>query len=218
MYDAITVFGGGINPDGSLEENSRVRVKKAIQLWNDKLAPVIVTSGAWASSSVQTPVRTEAEAMAEFAEQLGCPSGCILKEEQSKETVGNAYFVKTLLAIPRKWHNLVVVAADYHIPRTRQICNKVFGPDYHLTFESASLPMTTDERKERDTRELALLSIFNEWVDAQPGDHRAIWEVLSALHPAYSKHPKYSREDIRRIIEERMNTLRAQARGHNLYV
>ncbi|MFH0828635.1 MAG: YdcF family protein [Candidatus Kerfeldbacteria bacterium] len=213
MFDAIVVFGGGISPDGSLEENSRVRVKKAIRLWNDKLAPVIVMSGAWASSSVMMPLRTEAAAMAELAEQLGCPSSCILKEEQSKETIGNAYFVKTLFAIPRKWRSLVIVAADYHIPRTRQICHKVFGPDYHLTFESAPLPMTIDERKERDIGELARLSIFNEWIDAQPGDHRAIWGVLSTIHPAYSKHPKYSREDIVRLIAERIVKLRAERIG-----
>ncbi len=208
MTDAIVVFGGGIRPDGSLEENSLVRVRKAVQLWMYKRGPVIVMSGAWSASLLEPPARTEADAMAEYAVQLGCPNECVLKEGHSKETIGNAYFVKTLFVIPNHWHDLNIVAADYHLPRVRSICQQVFGPEYGLTFTGALLPMTPLERTEREIREQALSSLFTEWVSAKAGDHQAVWDVMSQIHPAYAEHPKFTRDELKLMVSERIERIR----------
>lgn len=212
MFDAIIVFGGGINPDGTLEENSRVRVAKAVQLWKQGKALVMVMSGAWSFSRKEIPIRTEAAAMAEYAEKLGGLATAILREDRSKDTIGNAYFVKTLLAIPNHWKNLLVVVSDYHVARTKHLCEKIFGPDYQIDVKGATLPMSQAERDERMVREQTSTEVFDEWFPITSGDDAAIEKLLQDIHPAYSKHPRYSIEGVHTLIAERVKKIQQEKR------
>lgn len=47
MSDAIVVLGRGIGEDGELSPDSRSRVRKAVELYAQGIAPKIITSGKW---------------------------------------------------------------------------------------------------------------------------------------------------------------------------
>lgn len=204
MYDAIIVFGGGILPDGNLTANSMARVELAVKKWQEKSAPIVLLCGQWSFSLDQPPARTEAVAMAEYAVRLGCPRECLLLEEKSTDTLGNAYFAKTLFAVPRRWSRLLVVVVDYHAPRTRFICQKVFGPEYVIDIAEAAQEMTSTERAQNDRRERASQSFLEDWSnDIADGDDRKIWKMMDTKHPGYAAHPEFTREELRQMIAKK---------------
>src|SRR3989338_1963789 len=136
MKDVIIILGGGIEPDGSLPEIPKLRIIKGAELFRDGIAPKIIMSGNYGFWLEKEPIRPEAEAMKEYAVSLGVPEGGILKEDISKDTIGNAYFCKINFLETNNWHNVVIVTSDYHIPRTRYIFEKVLGKNYMIEFVS----------------------------------------------------------------------------------
>ena len=82
-FEAILVCGTGINPDGSLTLSAIHNVKKSIELFLQKKAPLIVYSGKWAWNYNYIPSKTEASAMKNLAISLGINSKSILTEEES---------------------------------------------------------------------------------------------------------------------------------------
>ena len=117
MADAIVVLGGRLNDDGTLRPVLRSRVEKAVELFKQGVAPVVIMSGKWTDQLKKDPVKTEARAMKEYAEELWVPEHAILVEEQSQNTIGNAYYTKKILA-KRAWKDIVVVTSDFHLKRS----------------------------------------------------------------------------------------------------
>lgn len=109
--DAIIVLGKGISVDGTLPEIARQHVRMGAALYAAAPAPIIM-SGAYGLFERQ-PSRTEAAAMREYAVELGIPGDQIIVEEESRDTIGNAWFTKVCIIAPRKWRRLVVVTAEY---------------------------------------------------------------------------------------------------------
>ncbi len=208
MYDALAVFGGGISPQGELEENSRVRVERAVELWKNKTAPTIIMSGGWSFTLSDPPTRTEARAMADYATRLGVPPEELLVEDRSRDTLGNALYVKTLFAIPRKWQKLIIVVADYHVWRTKRICTFVFGSNYDMAIVGAPLALSKEQRYERYLREHASWKVLQGLFTMPAGDHGAIEQGMMSLHPGYAKHSQISRQELSRRITERVEQLR----------
>lgn len=207
MYDAIVVLGAGITPAGELEENSRLRVELALKHFSVGEAPVIVFSGAWSMSLKEPPAKTEAAAMKDYAVAHGCSKDQILIEEHSFDTLGNAVFVKRDFVKPRGWKKLLFVVADYHIWRTKNICQLVFGSDYSITVVGAHLPLTPEERQKRTVREQASWQVLRELFTMAAGDDEAIAKGLIELHPAYSDHPKYSKAELGVMVADRVRKI-----------
>ena len=71
--------------------------------------------------------------MKDYAVSLGTDGKKIMKEEKSKDTVGNAYFSKQLI---RKlgFRNIIVVTTEIHAHRAKIIFKMVFGPAYKIRF------------------------------------------------------------------------------------
>src|SRR5690606_23091879 len=98
--DAIVVLGGGVDPDGALTGLSCTRVAHAAELFSASVAPRMILSGRCSLSQRQEPPVTEAAAMADLAEELGVPRAAMLLEEESRDTLGNAYFTRVRLLDP----------------------------------------------------------------------------------------------------------------------
>ena len=93
--DAIVALGRGVRADGSLGLIARGRVDRALELFNRGVAPRIIFSGRSSLMSEGLPIVTEASAMAAYAMSRGLPPSASLVEEESRDTIGNAYFVRT---------------------------------------------------------------------------------------------------------------------------
>src|SRR4051812_24358500 len=107
--DAIVVLGRGVRPDGSLGLIARARVDRALELFHLGVAPRIIFSGRSALMGDDNPAVTEAEAMATYATAKGLPKQAAFVEDQSRDTIGNAFFTWRHWLQPNDWRSVRVV-------------------------------------------------------------------------------------------------------------
>src|SRR5579864_3031553 len=128
--DAIVVLANLMDQNGELNVESSARASRAVDAYFEYQAKCIVTCG-WAyredsDLTIADAFRTRI---------LGEHPSLIDKvwvETHSRDTVGDAYFTKVNLAVPRCWKKIVVVTSMYHVPRTSEIFRFVYGPDFRV--------------------------------------------------------------------------------------
>lgn len=182
MIDAIIILGSGINQDGSLPGNLKLRVSKGVQLYTQGLAKNIVMSGNysfWLDDSREIPFRSEASAMREYALMLGVPETDIFIEEKSKDTLGNAFFTKIDYLEKNDWKQVMVVTSDFHLKRTKFVFDHVLGPQYAIEYYPVLLDLSADERREKEAQETNTTNILRALMrDIPSGDTEAIREAM----------------------------------------
>ena len=114
-FDAIVVAGCRVMEDGEPSPALAHRVRKAVSLWRDGTAPLLVFTG-----GVGQHPPSEAEASARLAESLGVPRSAMQLEEHSTSTEENARLAAELIGADQR---IVVVSSAYHVFR----CKRVFG-------------------------------------------------------------------------------------------
>lgn len=164
----IIVLGGGIDLKGNLPPHVYQRLNKALQIYHKNPVAKIVTTGKYSFLYRKiTPPTTEAEKMAEYLYQKGTHKGSVLLEKHSKDSLGNAYHLKTDIFIPHKESKAIIITSHFHLERIRYIFDKIFGPDYQFEFvgvqeklspeESSSAKATEDKEKKVVQRQKELL-------------------------------------------------------------
>lgn len=178
--DAIIVLGKGISDDGALPEIARQHIRTGVDLYSVAPCPIIM-SGAYGLFE-QQPTCTEASAMRKYAIELGISDERIIVEEESRDTIGNAWFTKTRIVAPSNWRRLVLVTSDYHMARAFWIFSKVYGPRYSLR----SAPVLTNEGAARADTEQRFLEMARALLDDVPdGDDALLAARIHGEHPAY---------------------------------
>ena len=81
---------------GTLPRLAEHRVNRAAELFAWETATRIVFSGRYSLMVDVIPAVTEARAMAEYSATLGLPRDALFVEEESRDTIGNAYFALLL--------------------------------------------------------------------------------------------------------------------------
>jgi hypothetical protein len=201
--DAIVVLGTSVNEDGSLPVHARQRVERAVAVFGFGVAPRIIFSGQCGLSVADPPSCSEARAMAGFAESLGVPHDAILLEEQSRDTIGNAYFVHRHYLEPNGWKSIRVVTSDFHVPRTTWVFEKILGPGYDVSFSPATTELDATVIAARARAEGDITTFLMEWIGPiDPGDRLAVDRLVHEVHPAYATTPSLSYAHIRERVEE----------------
>ncbi|MFH1212445.1 MAG: YdcF family protein, partial [Candidatus Woesearchaeota archaeon] len=149
MKNAIIVLAGGIEKDGSLPPMTKYRVEKGVELYKQGVASKIILSGSWSFLYDFTPARTEAEAMQEYAVSLGVKKDDIILEADSKDTLGEAYFLKVKFLEPRRWFDIAVVTSEFHLQRTRYLFNKVLGKNFDIEFVGCDSRLSKEELEKK---------------------------------------------------------------------
>jgi uncharacterized SAM-binding protein YcdF (DUF218 family) len=154
-YDAILVLGGGLLADGGIPPWVVRRLEGALVLYRHvsdfKLSGQPTNDNGGADGNMQssasvpivllgagTPhkrpvldsagfVLHESTAYATYLMARGVPSRDVLKETQSYDTVGNAYFSLTIHALPARWRRVAVVTSAFHMPRTEAIFRSTYA-------------------------------------------------------------------------------------------
>ena len=145
----IVVLGGGIDVRGTIPDHVVERLRKAIQLLNKNSRAKIVLSGKYSFLyKKERPSLTEAEGMMKYLLASGIPKEKIILEKRSKDTIGNAYYVKKYIVLPRKEKDLIIITSPFHLKRVEFVFKKIFGPSYKLSFLSGieSLPKNQKEK------------------------------------------------------------------------
>lgn len=109
--EAIVVVSGNAAKSGGLVGETKVRLDRAIALYNDGRAPRLVVSGGTVGGRT-----TVAEAMKEAAMAAGVPEDAITVEGGSHSTLQNALFSADIEDL-EKAGTILLVSHKYHLPR-----------------------------------------------------------------------------------------------------
>lgn len=218
--DALVVLGRGVDADGALPLLAKQRVERAAELFAWGVAPRMIFSGRCSLMTEAEPPRTEAAAMAEHALAIGIPRRAIILEEESRDTIGNAYFVLRRFLEPNDWMSIRVVTSDFHIQRTAWVFQKVMGLGYDVAFSPSPSELDHDTIASRAREESDISSFLMEWLGLIPnGDPVALARLIWQEHPGYAPDPTVTRADIQARIAEIARAHRSAdgtPRGHRL--
>jgi uncharacterized SAM-binding protein YcdF (DUF218 family) len=199
---AIVVLGGGVEADGTLTWVSCTRVAQAVEIFHAGVAPRMILSGRCGLGQAE-PAVTEAAAMADLALVMGVPRDAMHLEEESRDTLGNAYFTRELLLEPNGWRTIRVVTSDFHLSRSAWVFRKILANDYDFSFVSAFSGLSPRELIARVLEECRISIFLNEWLEAvREGDDEAIDRLMLHEHPGYSNAPLLSPEQMSRRLNE----------------
>ena len=196
------VLGRGVRADGSLGLIARARVDRALELYHLGIASRIIFAGRSALMGDDNPPITEADAMAGYARARGLPATAIFIEDESRDTIGNAFFTWQRWLRPNDWTSIRVVTTDYHIPRAAWVFRKVLGPSYDVAFSAAPSDRFAASVASRARDESDIAAFLAGWLSGIPdGDVDAIERLISEHHPGYAKNPTMTRVELRERVE-----------------
>jgi hypothetical protein len=190
-FDAILIPGGGLTPAGALTPFVRARLDRALAYSADFYVPLSAgTPHLPPPHDARGYPVFEAIPAAQYLHQRGVPKSQILVEISSYDTIGNAFFARTVHTDPRGLRRLLIVNSEFHMPRTEAIFRWVFGATpncgYDLAFESTEniglSPDALDARAERERASLAVVRSLASSIVTLSGIHRWIF----AEHGAYA--------------------------------
>jgi uncharacterized SAM-binding protein YcdF (DUF218 family) len=200
--DVIVALGGGVTSDGEPLPATAARARLAAGLYRSGRARRIVMSGAYGMFD-PPPLRTEAMAMAQIAVAADVPEEDIAVEARSRDTIGNIWFTKPLLA-EHRWRHVLVVTSGWHAPRVRYLAQTIWGPGYLVAIEPVTGETGTRPREEIAIWEAGLLAVSRRWfATIRPGDDAAIAAVLAREHPIYASHPQTTLTELAEMVTRR---------------
>jgi uncharacterized SAM-binding protein YcdF (DUF218 family) len=212
--NAIVVLGRGMRPDGSLGLIARGRVDRALELYGRGVAERIIFSGRSALMGDDDPPVTEAQAMAKYAAARGLPTVATFIEDESRDTIGNAFFTWRRWLRPNDWRSIRVVTTDYHIPRAAWIFRKVLGPSYDVAFSAAPSDSFAASVGLRAREESDIAAFLAGWLSGiRDGDVPAIERLINHDHPGYAKHAAMTRTELRARVERIAHARRVAEHG-----
>jgi uncharacterized SAM-binding protein YcdF (DUF218 family) len=176
---AAVVLGGGLRKVQvqdqiryEPEAQAKERLDKAYALFEQDRVDCIITTGKYSFMADIDPAvvgpKTEAEVgkqylIAKARAQAGHASrpgreiqDHIFYEDQSLDTIGNAWFAKTVCLEPLGITSCILVTSDYHMERARLIFEWVLGPQYTVACAAAPSHLDEQEREQRNQFERAL--------------------------------------------------------------
>jgi len=200
--DALVVLGRGVRADGSLGLIARARVDRAVELFDRHVAPRIIFSGRSSLMSEGPVAVTEAAAMAAYAAARGLPASASFLEETSRDTIGNAWFVRATWLEPNEWRAIRVVTSDFHVPRAAWLFRKILGDDYDVAFSpvSSELFAASVALRARDESDIAaFLSVWMEGI--RDGDREAMERFIHHQHPGYAASPSMTKAELKARVD-----------------
>ena len=179
--DAVVVLAHLMEANGVLNEESAKRASKAAELFEWLGADALVTCG-WAYRGDSDIAVADAFSR-HIVESYEIPPSRIVIERNSRDTVGDAYFTKLNLAIPRGWKTLVVVTSGYHVARARKIFEFIYGDGFSIDaagtdFECDSLQLANEIK--------SLEAFHKTFAGVASGDTAQILSRMRELHPFYN--------------------------------
>lgn len=199
--DAILVLGR-VDAHGHLTIDAHERIRYAAKLYDEGLAPIIVASAKWWYKLTYTPPITEAAMIKARLVEWGVPDDAVLLEEQSCDTLGAAYFLKTEFIKHYGWKRIIVVTSLDHKQRTEYIFHKVFADSIKIQYVHGERVLSDEifeASLEREAKSLQLME--STWIGPiTPGDHHHIKRVL-AMHPGYNPQASLTAQEIEQRVQ-----------------
>ena len=110
--ECILVLGARVWPDGKLSDTLRYRLERALQAWEQGLAPKLIVSGGCSEDNPES----EARAMARWLASRGVPETVIFLEEDSTDTRENLENARKIMDA-NGLSSAIICTSDYHLTR-----------------------------------------------------------------------------------------------------
>lgn len=186
---AVVVLAHLMGRNGELGEETGKRVEAAVSLFHELAASHIITTG-WDYREDSDLII--AEVIRDYLVSKYClDANSILSDVNSRDTVGDAYFVKRNIVGKMGFNRLVVVTSEYHVSRTREIFERFYLPKVDVDVFGVDVPNNYDSAVA--AHELASLQAFRETFDGVDfSSDQDIYTALSTKHPFYNGevHPR----------------------------
>jgi uncharacterized SAM-binding protein YcdF (DUF218 family) len=188
----IVALGGGIDLQGNIPPYVYSRLDEAIRFHNDLSCKILVSGEYSFLYDKVKPPFTEASKMQEYLLEKGVLPDQIIKEEQSKDTIGNAYYSKKYVFLPQKEKKAIVITSDFQVERVKYIFGKIFGPEYVIKVIGieSNLPVSEREAVWQRQREL-LLKTQVLLSNMKDGDHDFLKDRIYKLKFYKEKRPDW---------------------------
>jgi uncharacterized SAM-binding protein YcdF (DUF218 family) len=174
------------------KEQVKGRLDKAYELLDAGQVDYIVTTGRYSKRvgiNLQvTGPKTEAEVGKKYLlERFGVGEERILYENQSFDTIGNAWFAKKVCLEPFDITACTIITSDYHVERSEIVFKWVLGPRYEVECVAVESQLSARERKQRGQLEQIAIGFVKTHLLASipPGDDEAIGRFMEHEHLRY---------------------------------
>jgi len=174
---AVIILGNRLY-SSQIHPELKGRMDVGIKLFKDKSAKYLILIGGKTNPLVNL---SEAEVMKEHALRMGISPEAIILEQNSMDTIGNAYFTRKIVD-KIKCSDIYVVSSCYHMRRVKFIFEMCYDRNYNMCFDYCFLFHNPDaEKKEEDSIKIAKGFFRN----ITPGDLDEIEKRLFSIHTLY---------------------------------
>lgn len=219
VYKSIVVLGGGLSLDGTVPPHTKLRLERAVQLYNkfDKKAVIFTLSGGTPHKPNPVdkfgfPYLESSSASIELI-KMGIPATSLQEEAFTIDTIGNAYYFRTIHAEYCDNNDIYIITNNWHMPRSQAIFEYVFSLPYstndkknrlranrkfQLHFEQVEDGVDEEIAKARRKREQQSLQTFNEKTKKEFTSMQQFHDWIFTKHLAYaaSRHTIPRNENI----------------------
>jgi uncharacterized SAM-binding protein YcdF (DUF218 family) len=188
---AVLILAHLMGRNGELGEETQKRVEAAVSLFRDSDASHIITTGWDYRDDSELKI---AEVIRYYlVDKCHLDPDCVLSDINSRDTVGDAYFVKCNIVGKMAFRRLTVVTSGYHVKRTREIFERFFLPN--VAIDVFGVDVTSNYDSAILAHERSSLQAFRETFAGV--DFTSDEDVFAALS---SRHPFYNGEVYPRIL------------------
>ena len=180
-YDAIIVLANLMSKAGILNKESIARAKMAFDYHKKMNILYIVTCGWPYRSDSYIAIGTAFKNY--LVENLGANPNKIITEINSRDTVGDAFFTKKNIAIPFNWKNICVITSSYHVDRTQEIFNFIYGDNFIIDVYGTNIDCG---EKILNSEKKSLQAFRETFHGVNAGDDVEIYNKLRERHPFYN--------------------------------
>jgi hypothetical protein len=180
---ALIVLSHLKDANGKLDDETLGRIEIAIELFRRKEFDYIVTSGWDCQDDSGLKI---GEAVAEkIRGQYSIEKSKVLVDVCSRDTVGDAFFLRKNIVRPNSINSITVVTSSYHVRRTEMIFKKFFFPSVSVTIVGAKLVLDNVEKRlaKEEKSYRAFLDTFD---NVDISNDAVVFRVLSLRHPFYN--------------------------------
>ena len=216
LLTAIVIPGGGLEKNGDIYLQTKLRIEKAVKIFQSNTkcigkknsnSCIFITLSAGTThkpnplDSNGFPIYEAASAAKYLINKYDIHPKYIWEENFSLDTLGNAYFLRTMHTDPANIKDLIIITNNWHMDRVKAMFTNVFnlpynnnnnknGNDkstYNLEFIITSSGLSDKNiEKQRINREISSLYKFNQETKNKYNDMKTLHTFIFNDHMAYS--------------------------------
>ena len=118
----------GMDPINSMPRWATDKLDKCVEM--NTTIPIILLSAGTCYKNGQMDINNksihECTAMALYLQSKGIDMNRVYEEDTSYDTVGNAFFLRTIYTDINKWYNLNIIVNEFHYMRVKEIFEWIF--------------------------------------------------------------------------------------------